>query len=652
MRGQAPYSAREPRRSIGTLILLALLACTLHAAETIHIGVLARDGESVCFRRWGATADYLTAETPQYRFEIVPLTFEQVTKTIEERDLEFVLANPSLFIRLEESNLTRPLVTLRGRFHGSGFGSVIFWRADRLDMRSAADMAGKRVAAVSPDSLGGWLAAAREFHDAGINIRRDAAHVDFLQRHYEVVRSVMDGKADVGICRTGTLETMVERGELDPETIHVARDYLVSRGRGAVLASTRLYPEWPLLIFSWTDPALAERVREALLAMPPDSQAAVDGRTAGWVVPADYTSVRQLRRTLGLPGKPVGFRHFVVALRSGETWASWILIASTAVVILALLLGIQHHRASRAARQRATARYELASSRRFLQTVVEQIPHPFAVIGLDYQVLMANRAAQVLYGWTKQDGMILCHQLMRGLEEPCHVCDAPCILQKILASGTPESIITTHRTADGRTVHFQVFGSPIFDSEGQIQQVIEWSLDITDNVRSEERVTGQRDLLGTMIEAIPGPVFLKDDSGVHVAASDAFCDLFGLAVGDIVEKRSEDFMPPDIAATFAQFEEELREKEGTIEGDVVLADRQGHPRNLRMRLRLCQCPDGAPLGIVGVGTETEPAPNHLPIGGAADANLREALRKILASADSATGDPPNESATDKETDTR
>ena len=67
----------------------------------IKIGVLAKRGEQRVFKKWNATADYLTRAIPGQRFEIVPLDFETVRVAAVSQNIDFLLTNSSYYVALE-----------------------------------------------------------------------------------------------------------------------------------------------------------------------------------------------------------------------------------------------------------------------------------------------------------------------------------------------------------------------------------------------------------------------------------------------------------------------------------------------------------------------------------------------------------------------
>jgi len=68
----------------------------------IRVGVLAKRGHERCLTQWGPTADYLSEQIPGYRFEILPLGFDEINPATERGEVDFILANPAFYVDLEQ----------------------------------------------------------------------------------------------------------------------------------------------------------------------------------------------------------------------------------------------------------------------------------------------------------------------------------------------------------------------------------------------------------------------------------------------------------------------------------------------------------------------------------------------------------------------
>ena len=287
-------------------VFLQLYVCPVHAdtdlQKPVNIGILAKRGQQHTFERWNATAHYLTQAILGYRFEIVPLDFEAVRVAAMSHDIDFLLTNSSFYVALEvDYGLSRiaTMDNLHGEVKQHVFGGVIFTRADRSDINTLKDLPGKSFLAVDRDSLGGWLAAWRELHDATISPEHDLGLLKFSGTHDAVVMAVINGEADAGTVRTDTLERMAAEGTISLTDIKVL-NHRSWNNDCQYLLSTRLYPEWPFATLPHTSSKLAKDVAVALFNMPTSSVAARTANIGGWTVPLDYQPIHDLLKELHL----------------------------------------------------------------------------------------------------------------------------------------------------------------------------------------------------------------------------------------------------------------------------------------------------------------------------------------------------------------
>ena len=275
----------------------------------VAVGVLAKNGHAVAEQRWQATVDYLGEQIPDRQFTLTPLGFDEIEAAVSAGAVDFLLANPGIYVEMSHRHGVGRIVTFRNSAGGRSqthFGGVVFRRAGREGELDLKWLAGKRLAAVAENSLGGWIVAWREMLDDGVDPRRDLAKLSYMGTHEAVVEAVLRGDADAGVVRTNTLERMAAAGGLNLDEVEILLARCVRDGSDAVpaafpfLLSTRLYPEWPMAKLAHVPDRLAERVAVALLAMSEEHPAAVSAQGCGWTIPGNYRSVDDLLHVLGL----------------------------------------------------------------------------------------------------------------------------------------------------------------------------------------------------------------------------------------------------------------------------------------------------------------------------------------------------------------
>jgi PAS domain-containing protein len=161
-----------------------------------------------------------------------------------------------------------------------------------------------------------------------------------------------------------------------------------------------------------------------------------------------------------------------------------------------------------ARRARKQAERQVLQQNEFLQSVLESITHPLCVIDAnDYTVLMANSAAGALGSIAEST---TCYVLTHDRETPCAGADYPCPLEEVKRLKKPVLVEHVHYDADKLARYVEIHGYPIFDSEGNVVQMIEYAMDVTERKRAEEALQESQREFATMFDSAPVAMILVD----------------------------------------------------------------------------------------------------------------------------------------------
>jgi PAS domain S-box-containing protein len=149
----------------------------------------------------------------------------------------------------------------------------------------------------------------------------------------------------------------------------------------------------------------------------------------------------------------------------------------------------------------------------FLVNVLESLTHPFYVIdAADYTIQMANSAARL----DTSAQLATCYALTHRRETPCDTDEHPCPVNEIKRTQAPVTLEHVHYDREGNARLVEVHGYPVLDDLGNVVQVIEYTLDITERRQAEEALRESEARWRSVTQNSPDHVILLDaDLGIQ-----------------------------------------------------------------------------------------------------------------------------------------
>lgn len=175
--------------------------------------------------------------------------------------------------------------------------------------------------------------------------------------------------------------------------------------------------------------------------------------------------------------------------------------------------------------ERKRAEEKTREQSEFLENTLNSLGHPFCVIDAqDYTIKMANAAARVDRSPTGST----CYELTHRLSEPCSGRGQVCPLEEVKKTKAPVTAEHVHRGRDGQPKVYEIHCHPVFDAEGNVRQVIEYNLDITERKQAEEALRRQQEEQRTILDSVPGLIFYKDRENRFVRVNKALVESLGV----------------------------------------------------------------------------------------------------------------------------
>lgn len=280
------------------LCLIVLVNLSVSAAQgEIKIGMLAQRGPETALKEWEPLATYLSEQLGD-KVTIVPLSFTDFLGFCDLEPSAFIFTNPWFYVRAKVLKKAKALVTVKYQNSGDKMCGVIFTRKDS-GINSLADIRGKVLMCPKLSSPGGWRFQKGEIVNAGITPEKDFEKLleTAKESHDEVVFAVRDKKVDVGTVRNNLLETMQREGKIDMQDFRVLNE--IKHPGVSEVCSTPLYPDWPVAALGKTPPEVADKMKQALLTIPPKHPALEKARKIDRFEDSlDYGPVEELCRRL------------------------------------------------------------------------------------------------------------------------------------------------------------------------------------------------------------------------------------------------------------------------------------------------------------------------------------------------------------------
>ncbi len=368
------------------IIVLFCLCQFLSAEEALRLGILAFRPKEQAIQQWQPFATYLQNAIGK-PIALHIYNYPEFTQAVANHEVDIILTNPGHYIVLKHKfKLSAPLVTqISQKEHVilTQFAGVMFARKDS-PISMLCDMEDKHIAVTNTNSLGGYQMQAYEL--ALHNIYPKDMHLLITgMPHDKVIQAVLSSEADVGFVRTNVLEDMVHEGKLNVSDIKIINEQ--KNPNFPFLHSTRLYPEWPLVVVPSFDEHIARALTVALLALPSQSDVAKSAQIYGFTVPADYKGVEDALRMLRVPPFEEAPKFTL-----GDFWVRYfkhITLILVGFLLFVLGVGVQLFRQNRHIRHNER---HLLSVQDSLQSTLDAIPDALFEMSLDGIYFSVGRA--------------------------------------------------------------------------------------------------------------------------------------------------------------------------------------------------------------------------------------------------------------------
>lgn len=258
--------------SLFILVLCITLTPLLSMATELKLGLLPRLSEKEMIDGFTPLAQYLEKEVGVKVKLVVPKDFDTWISEAKAGAYDIAYTNPYLYVVVKKAvKDAQPIAIASEPEIGTKLYGTIIVKKDS-PIKSIADLKGKTIAATDSGSAGAYLVQMLMLQKA--KLKKDDVKIIFEKRRDPVAEAVLAGKADAGFVRDD-----------DVEKLKVGGDKFRRLGKSDPI------PNWPIFIAKKMDPAMATKIKNAILKLKPGDLQSIKvlapARTDGFVPATD-----------------------------------------------------------------------------------------------------------------------------------------------------------------------------------------------------------------------------------------------------------------------------------------------------------------------------------------------------------------------------
>jgi len=240
---------------------------------------------------------------------------------------------------------------------------------------------------------------------------------------------------------------------------------------------------------------------------------------------------------------------------------------------------------------------ELRDTSERLQLLVQRMPIACIAWNNDFTVSLWNPAAEQVFGYPaaaavgKHAYELVVPKSVQAMVEP--------IWGKLLAGDSTAHSVNENITSDGRLIVCDWTNTTLKDEHGNAIGVISMVRDVTEEKKAQDSLHYQKELLQTILDAIPAPIFFKGADLLYKGCNQAFCDALGLSHDSIVGRSVHDITGDERAKIYEDADKDLLRKGGVQIYEAKFPHADGSERDVVFHKAVFKNPDGSIGGMVG-----------------------------------------------------
>jgi PAS domain S-box-containing protein len=249
---------------------------------------------------------------------------------------------------------------------------------------------------------------------------------------------------------------------------------------------------------------------------------------------------------------------------------------------------------------RKQAEEALRLSKQKLALHVQQTPMAVIEWDIHFNIIEWNPAAEKIFGFNRSEvigkhsaGLIIPASAKAQLNQ---------VMTELVQNKGGLTSQNENLTKDGRTIICEWFNTSLIDENNDVVGVASLAQDITERIQTEDALRRSEMQFSAFMSNIPGPAYLKDESGRFKYINSAFQTAMHQVSSDIVGKTVEELFDPQHAKVMVELDQKVQTS-GQAVTDEETTSIDGEMRNwLVTKFPVVVTPDEPGL-IGGVAVE-------------------------------------------------
>lgn len=237
------------------LSFFVALASPDTASAELRLGILPRLSAMEMAAMFNPLAEYLAQETGEKVSLVIPKDFAAFQEAFRAGQMDIAFSNPVIYVLLKKEAGAEPIALSSEFKNGTRFRGIIIARKDS-GIEKLRDLKGKKLIFVDKDSAAGFIFQILLLSKAGLDVKKDFIQMPFAKKHDNVTMAVFNKTADAGGIREDDLDKMKDKVDISQLKIVGYTDY---------------FPNWPVFARSKLSTTTIDKIRTALLKLPPNS---------------------------------------------------------------------------------------------------------------------------------------------------------------------------------------------------------------------------------------------------------------------------------------------------------------------------------------------------------------------------------------------